>query len=122
MKHNCEIQKLSKFIAGVLAAVSFAASAAGFDAVSAKAFFNDNGCNACHAVDEPRIGPPYKVVATRYAGESPDERTESLAMKIRHGGAGAWGIVPMPSHPRITRDDSRAIARWILSLHDTTPE
>lgn len=81
----------------------------------AKAMFNDKGCNACHAVDETRIGPAYRDIATRYA----DDRVaaeDRLSVKIRYGGAGAWGIVPMISNPGVSADEAGELARWILSL------
>jgi cytochrome c len=108
--------------ATLLAVASASATGAGFDSATAKQFFNDKGCNACHAVDEQRIGPPYKAVAIRYASEPSAERAESLAMKIRHGGSGAWGIVPMPGNLHVTQEEGEAIVRWILGLHQTASE
>ncbi|SER10757.1 cytochrome c [Solimonas aquatica] len=104
-----------------VAMVATASPAPAFDDATAKKFFNDKGCNGCHAREEQRIGPPYKMVAIRYASESRAERTESLAMKIRHGGSGAWGIVPMPSNPAVTQEEAEAIVRWILKLNESVP-
>ena len=89
------------------------ASATEFDDASAKAFFALHGCNACHAVNEFRIGPPFQAVALRYASE-PEGRVQLLSAKIRYGGAGAWGIVPMVSNPKITTEEADDISRWIL--------
>src|SRR3954466_15408781 len=72
----------------------------------AKSFFNDKGCNACHATDELRIGPAYRSVAQLYAAH-PEEAVERLSLKIRHGGAGAWGSMPMVSNPRVTDAEAR---------------
>lgn len=87
-----------------------------FNNDTAKKFFNDKGCNGCHGRDEMRIGPPYQVVSMRYGAEPRSERVLILATKIRHGGAGAWGIVPMPSNPGVSPTEAEAIARWILDL------
>lgn len=97
-----------------LAALAIPASAAAeFDDQTAKSFFNLHGCNACHATAEYRIGPPYEAVGVRWASD-PEGRVQILAAKIRHGGAGAWGMVPMISNLRITPEEAEAISRWIL--------
>jgi cytochrome c len=82
---------------------------------AARSFLNAKGCNACHAVDEVRIGPPFRNVARRYAGAD-DAVAESLMRKIRFGGAGAWGVIPMSSNPQLTDEELAAIARWLLHL------
>ncbi len=86
----------------------------------ARAFFNTHSCNACHEVDELRIGPAYRDVAMRYADER-DTRLDWLAQKIIHGGAGSWGNVPMVTNSNVTPDEARAIAIWILSLDTERP-
>jgi cytochrome c len=98
-----------------MALISAPSEALDLDAASAKTLFNDKGCNACHGVEEMRIGPPYLAIGMRYASEPP-ARLEKLAAKIRFGGAGAWGVVPMVSNPQVSQDEAEAIARWILSL------
>lgn len=97
-----------------LAAVTQQAGALEYDDGSAKTFFNLHGCNACHAPAEYRIGPPYDAVGTRWAND-PEGRVQILAAKIRYGGAGAWGMVPMIGNPRITPEEAEAISRWILA-------
>ena len=97
-----------------LAAIALPAGALEYDDASAKAFFNLHGCNACHASAEYRIGPPYDAVGARWAND-PEGRVQILAAKIRYGGAGAWGMVPMISNPRITPEEAEAISRWILA-------
>ena len=72
-------------------------------------------CDECHAVQEVRIGPPFQAVALRYSAEGPSVE-ERLARKIINGGAGNWGNIPMVGNERVSLEDARAIARWILSL------
>ncbi len=94
-------------------------AAAELDDASAKKLFNDRGCNACHEAEGQRIGPPYLAVALRYSGaykQDPQAQLDALAAKIRFGGAGAWGFVPMISNPNISEDEAQDIARWILDL------
>lgn len=95
-------------------AITRTAGAVEFDDQSAKAFFGLHGCNACHAPVEFRIGPPYQAVGVRWSND-PEGRVQILAAKIRYGGAGAWGMVPMISNPKITPEEAEAISRWILA-------
>lgn len=98
--------------------------AADLDDAGAKQFFNAKGCNACHANNEMRIGPPYIAVAARYAAEPRDERIALLAAKIRAGGAGAWGTIPMISNPSVSQEDAERVVRWIFTLtpaRESTP-
>ena len=72
-------------------------------------------CDECHAFKEARIGPPFVAVAARYATDK-DAAVNRLAQKIINGGAGNWGTIPMVANERISMEDARAIARWILAL------
>ena len=87
----------------------------------AKKLFNARSCNACHAVDETRIGPAFRTVALRYRDASA-ETVDWLATKIIQGGAGVWGNVPMVSNPAVPPDEAKAISRWILALAKTPPK
>lgn len=78
---------------------------------------NDEGCFACHALKAARIGPPYQAIAARY--RSDDGATERLTRKIIDGGGGAWGPVPMISHPHLSEDQARQMVDLIL---DMTPK
>lgn len=71
-------------------------------------------CMACHANDQQVFGPSFKAVAEKYRGQAgADER---LAKKIKAGGAGAWGEVPMPPHPQVSDADALTIAKYVLSM------
>ena len=70
-------------------------------------------CTVCHTVSQKILGPAYKDVAARYAGQN---ASSQLANKIIHGGGGVWGVVPMPANPKISRSDADKLARWILTL------
>lgn len=73
-------------------------------------------CVACHAVDVKRVGPAYKEVAAKYKGDA--KAPAMLFEKVRHGGSGNWGQVPMIPHgaDKISDDDLKAAVHWILSL------
>ena len=71
-------------------------------------------CMACHAVDKKLIGPGYKEVAAKYAGQK--DAADKLAQKIVKGGAGVWGQVPMPANPQVSADEAKTLVAWVLSI------
>jgi cytochrome c len=71
-------------------------------------------CMACHAMDRKIVGPSYKDVAAKYAGQK--DAVDKMAEKIIKGGAGVWGAVPMPANPRVSPAEARQLAAWILSV------
>lgn len=73
-------------------------------------------CVACHAVDQKRVGPAYKDVAAKYKGQG--DAVAVLSAKIRSGGTGNWGQIPMPPHAadKISDADLKAAVEWILKL------
>ncbi len=72
-------------------------------------------CIACHAVDQKRVGPAYKDVASKYKGDT--KAPAQLFDKVRNGGSGNWGEVPMLAHPadKISDEDLKAAIAWILA-------
>ena len=71
-----------------------------------------SNCAACHQVDKKLIGPSYREIAAKYKTDAGAE--SRLAEKVRKGGGGVWGSIPMP--PNAIRDeDGRALVKWILS-------
>jgi cytochrome c len=73
----------------------------------------NKNCMACHAVDKKVVGPAYKEVAAKYAGQK--DAADKLAQKIVKGGSGAWGAVPMPANPQVTEAEAKTLAAWVLS-------
>ena len=71
-------------------------------------------CMACHATDKKLIGPGYKEVAAKYAGQK--DAADKLAQKIVKGGSGAWGQVPMPANPQVSEAEAKQLAAWVLSV------
>jgi cytochrome c len=74
-----------------------------------------SNCFSCHAVDHKLAGPAYDEVARRYADQG-DAIAATLVKKIRMGGAGNWGDVPMTAHPELSDADITSMVKWILSL------
>jgi cytochrome c len=77
------------------------------------ALAQSRNCMACHAIDHKVVGPAFKEVAKRYAGQ---DMTDKLAAKIRGGSAGVWGPVPMPANPQVSEAESKQLANWVLGL------
>jgi S-disulfanyl-L-cysteine oxidoreductase SoxD len=93
-----------------VAAAPAAAAAAG--APDAKKLIVNNSCTACHGVDNKIVGPSFREVGSKYQGRSDAEAY--LVKKIKEGGQGSWGAVPMPPQPTLKDGDAKAIASWIL--------
>ncbi len=70
-------------------------------------------CMACHAVDRKLVGPSYKDVAAKYAGDA--AAADKLAAKIMKGGSGVWGAIPMPANPQVSAAEANILAAWVLS-------
>jgi len=71
-------------------------------------------CLACHAVDKKVVGPSYKDVAAKYAGQK--DAVDKLAQKVVKGGSGVWGAVPMPANPQVSDAEAKQLVQWILTL------
>lgn len=78
-----------------------------------EALLKKNNCMACHAVDKKLVGPAYKDVAAKYRGQA---MTDKLAAKIRAGGSGVWGPIPMPANTQVSDADAKKMAAWILNV------
>jgi cytochrome c551/c552 len=78
----------------------------------AEKLLQENGCVGCHALGERLVGPSFKEVATRYAADP--EAAKKLGAKIRQGGQGAWGQVPMPPNPNLADADLEKLVGWVL--------
>jgi len=74
------------------------------------------GCIACHAIDKKVVGPAFRDVSAKYR-DQPDVE-ERLEAKVKNGGAGAWGDIPMPPHSAVPDADIRNIVHWILTSPD----
>ena len=70
-------------------------------------------CMACHAVDKKLVGPSYKDVAAKYAGQQ--DAVEKLSAKVIKGGSGVWGPIPMPANAQVTPDEAKKLIAWIMT-------
>jgi cytochrome c len=104
MKHGASILS----IVGLLATAP-----ASFNAVASEELAKKHNCLACHQVDKKVVGPSYKEVAAKYRGDKGAEA--KLMDKVKKGGAGVWGQVPMPPNPTVPDGELKALVTWILN-------
>jgi cytochrome c len=92
-----------------------ATQASAVDAKAAEALAQKSGCLACHSIDKKVLGPSYKDVAAKYKGDKTAEA--KLIAKVKAGGSGVWGPIPMPANsPQVKDADIKTIVQWVLSL------
>ena len=101
---------MKKLLIAAAVGLSLTSGAALASADLAKA----KNCMACHAVDKKLVGPAYKDVAAKYSSDK--DAAAKLARKIREGGVGVWGQIPMPANPQVTEAEALTLARWVLTI------
>ena len=102
-----------KIAAVALAAAALAATQVAY-AQAPTDLLQKSGCLACHAVDKKVVGPSYQEVAAKYKGDA--GAAAKLMEKIKKGGQGVWGQVPMPPNPTVSDADLKTMVTYILSL------
>ena len=99
----------------IVAKLAFAAAAVG---IAAPAFASADlakkyNCTACHAADKKLVGPSYKDVAAKYKGQA--DAVAKLSDKVKKGGSGVWGPVPMPPNAAVPDADIKVLVEWVLA-------
>ena len=97
----------------LLLALAIAGTIAAGTAAASEKLAQTSGCLACHAVDKKVIGPSYKEIAAKYKSDKGAEA--KLVAKVKAGGSGVWGNIPMPPNAHIKPDDIKTLVHWILS-------
>jgi cytochrome c len=100
--------KLSCLVCLIFAAGVSNAALANADLAKAK------NCMSCHSVQNKVVGPAFKDVAAKYAGQKGVE--DKLVQKVMKGGGGVWGPVPMPPNTQVSEAEARTLVKWVLSL------
>jgi len=90
------------------------AADAALDNASGQALMQKSGCAACHAIDKKVVGPAYQDVAAKY--KSDKGALAKLSDKVKKGGVGVWGDVPMPPNVQVSDADIKELVGWILTL------
>ena len=78
-----------------------------------EALAKKHNCTACHALDKKLVGPAYKDVGAKYKGQNVAAK---LQEKVRKGGQGVWGPVPMPPNAAVPDGDIKTLVDWILKM------
>ena len=99
---------MKRVLFALVAAVAVAAPAMADEALA-----KSKNCMSCHAVDKKLVGPSYKDVAKKYAGQK--DAADKLAAKVIKGGSGVWGPVPMPANAQVNDADAKKLVAWILA-------
>ena len=97
-----------------LVVATIVAAAASPAAFANLALAEKKNCLACHQVDKKVLGPAYKDVAAKYAGQK--DAAAKLTQKVLKGGTGVWGQVPMPANPQVNAEEAKTLVNWILTL------
>ena len=81
-------------------------------ALANEALAKTKNCMACHATDKKLVGPAYKDVAAKYAGQK--DAVDKLAQKVMKGSTGVWGPVPMPANAQVSEAEAKTLVAWVL--------
>jgi cytochrome c len=100
--------KRSLMLCVVLSALASSSAMANIDLAKSK------NCMSCHAVASKLVGPAYKDVAAKYAGQKDAEN--KLVAKVMKGGSGSWGVIVMPANTQVTEAEAHTLVKWILAL------
>jgi cytochrome c len=84
------------------------------DAKAAEQLAKKSLCTACHAINKKMVGPGFNEIAAKYRGQKDAEAM--LITKVKKGGKGVWGPVPMPPNPGVKDEDVKTLVQWVLSI------
>jgi cytochrome c len=103
-----------KLISSIVVATTLAFGIQAHADDAGKALAQKSGCLACHSVDTKVVGPAFKDVSAKYKGKGAEAK---LVDKVKKGGSGVWGPIPMPANsPQVKDDDIKTIVSWVLTL------
>jgi cytochrome c len=94
-------------------ALALAGTAIALPAQADEALAKKHNCLACHQVDKKAIGPAYREIAKKYKGQNV---AANLEQKVKKGGVGVWGQIPMPPNAAVPDGDVKKLVDWILKL------
>ena len=101
----------TRYLIALAAALSVSATAFADDG---EALFSKNKCSACHKLEDKKVGPTLKDIAAKYADNADAQAT--LEKKVRAGGVGVWGTMPMPRTPdKVSDEEIKTMVAWMLS-------
>ncbi len=104
MLNSLKLTASTLFVVGLLATAP---------AMADQALAQKSNCLACHSKDKAVVGPAFADIAKKYAGDA--NAVKTLSAKVKSGGSGAWGAVPMPPNPTVSEADVDTLVKWILA-------
>ncbi len=105
---------MKSIVVSMIAAAGLIVAGSAFAETEMPAVAKKNNCTACHKVDKKVVGPAWKDVAAKYKGDA--AAWDKIAAKIKKGGSGAWGSMPMPANPKVSDADMAEILAFIKGL------
>jgi cytochrome c len=107
------MKRLGLILSSAAVMLLAATSAHATDATRGQSIANANACMGCHAVDRKLVGPSFQQIAAKYKGDA--QAPAKLARKVKDGGSGVWGVIPMPAHQSMSDADIRSVVDWVLA-------
>lgn len=104
---------MKQFVIATLMLAGAGSAHAAVDAAKAQDIANKNACMGCHQVDKKLVGPAFKDVAAKYKGDK--GALAKLSAKVKNGGSGVWGPVPMPANAGVSDADIKTVVEWVLA-------
>jgi len=99
--------------ASCVVSIAHASGGPSVDPAAAAQIATKNACFGCHQVNRAVVGPSFQQIASKYQNDPSAEL--KLMQKIKQGGSGVWGVLPMPSHPTMNDADIKTVTQWILA-------
>ena len=106
------MKSIASFLAAAIAGATLLGTAG--TAAANEELAKKSQCFACHAIDKKLVGPAYKDVANKYRGDA--TAPAKLFDKVKNGGSGVWGPVPMPPNATVKDEDIKTLVKWVLSM------
>ena len=110
---TCEMRKSGALVVALVGLAGLVTAARADDAPRGQMIARANACMGCHAVDRKVVGPSFQQIAAKYKGDA--QAPAKLVNKVKDGGSGVWGVLPMPPHPTMSDVDIRTVVDWVLA-------
>jgi cytochrome c len=107
------VRKLGVVVVALVGFAGLVTAAWADDAPRGQMIARANACMGCHAVDRKVVGPSFQQIAAKYKGDA--HAPAKLVNKVKDGGSGVWGVLPMPPHPAMSDADIRTVVDWVLA-------
>ncbi|WP_074265908.1 MULTISPECIES: c-type cytochrome [Paraburkholderia] len=107
------VRKSGVVVVALVGLAGLVTAARADDAPRGQMIARANACMGCHAVDRKVVGPSFQQIAAKYKGDA--QAPAKLVNKVKDGGSGVWGVLPMPPHPTMSDVDIRTVVDWVLA-------